>query len=230
MTGAAGLIWRACPDCSREDVTECLLTTAEDSGTPGKDIYYGEGILNTKAAFVCMAARPCCDYPRAEEIFESEAPSMTPLENPTSAPSNLPSVVPSSPPSNGPTSAPTLAPSIAPTGAPSVAPTSIPSPWLSAGPTFLPSSSPSRDPQCENMCQDKEQFCMYKAQKHCAVEKGKCIATCQTAVTDRAIDAGVREVCQNVWCLAETESCLEGREASCKTEHTMCQTQCLGTT
>jgi Subtilase family len=60
VAGAAGLIWRACPSCTRDDVWGCLESTAEDLGDEGRDDYFGKGLVQADFAFQCLLESDCC--------------------------------------------------------------------------------------------------------------------------------------------------------------------------
>ena len=49
-SGVAALVWSNHPNCTNEQVRAALKATAEDHGTPGRDDYYGYGIIKAKAA------------------------------------------------------------------------------------------------------------------------------------------------------------------------------------
>jgi serine protease len=50
ITGVASLVWSANPNLSATQVKQILSQTATDLGTPGYDIYYGNGFVNADAA------------------------------------------------------------------------------------------------------------------------------------------------------------------------------------
>jgi len=50
VSGIAAKIWNRHPDCTADEVRLALFDTAEDLGAPGKDIYYGHGLVQAKAA------------------------------------------------------------------------------------------------------------------------------------------------------------------------------------
>jgi subtilisin family serine protease len=60
VTGAAARIWSVCPQCSSTVVTNCLLTTAQDTNTTGYDVYSGFGVIQMEAAYLCMKASVGC--------------------------------------------------------------------------------------------------------------------------------------------------------------------------
>ncbi len=49
-SGVAALVWSNHPGCIGAEVREALKATAEDQGTPGRDDYYGYGVIKAKAA------------------------------------------------------------------------------------------------------------------------------------------------------------------------------------
>lgn len=49
-SGAAALIWKAHPEFANVDVRNILGKAAKDLGTPGRDIYFGFGRIDVKAA------------------------------------------------------------------------------------------------------------------------------------------------------------------------------------
>jgi len=50
VTGVAALVWGNHPSCTNQDIRHALANTAEDKGAPGKDNYYGHGIVKAKQA------------------------------------------------------------------------------------------------------------------------------------------------------------------------------------
>ena len=50
VSGAAALVWAAYPDWSNDDVRFVLQNTAEDLGNPGRDEWYGYGLVDAAAA------------------------------------------------------------------------------------------------------------------------------------------------------------------------------------
>jgi serine protease len=59
VSGAVASIWRQCRQCSNTQVVQCLKTTAQDLGSAGYDVQYGNGLIQTKAAFDCLKSS-CC--------------------------------------------------------------------------------------------------------------------------------------------------------------------------
>lgn len=152
VAGSAALIWRACPACVADQVADCLEMTALDLGKPGKDEFFGSGLVQTNDAYQCLVGMGCCEVTESPTAAptESAAPSLTPTTShaPTDAPSAYPSL--SSSPSVAPTDTPTLSPSMPPTGssAPSTIPSGIPTvvPTQSSAPSHAPSGWPSASP------------------------------------------------------------------------------------
>jgi serine protease len=59
VSGAVASIWRQCRQCSNSQVVQCLKTTAQDLGSAGYDVQYGNGLIQTKAAYDCLKSS-CC--------------------------------------------------------------------------------------------------------------------------------------------------------------------------
>ena len=59
VAGIAALVWSNNPTCSGEDVRSALKATAQDQGAAGKDVYFGYGIAQAKAANDYLAASGC---------------------------------------------------------------------------------------------------------------------------------------------------------------------------
>jgi serine protease len=45
VSAVAGLVWSAYPGCTNEDVRRALAASALDLGAPGRDAYYGHGLV-----------------------------------------------------------------------------------------------------------------------------------------------------------------------------------------
>ena len=50
VSGAAALVWAANADWTHSQVRDRLKATAEDLGAPGKDKYFGYGLVDAEAA------------------------------------------------------------------------------------------------------------------------------------------------------------------------------------
>jgi len=63
VAGTAGLMFSLNPSATNQEVRDCITSTAEDKGDPGRDDLYGFGRLNTADALACIAANlpPVCD-------------------------------------------------------------------------------------------------------------------------------------------------------------------------
>lgn len=55
VSGVAALVWSHYPQCSNNQIRAALNKTATDKGTPGRDVNFGFGIVNAKAAFDYLA-------------------------------------------------------------------------------------------------------------------------------------------------------------------------------
>lgn len=49
-----------CPLCTNQQVERCLLNTTIDLGESGKDVYYGNGLVQAAAAYECLIDREQC--------------------------------------------------------------------------------------------------------------------------------------------------------------------------
>ncbi|RJG21609.1 peptidase S8 [Massilia cavernae] len=59
VAAVAGLVWSYFPMCSADQIRTALGATAEDLGTPGRDVKYGFGLVRAKAAYDYLAANHC---------------------------------------------------------------------------------------------------------------------------------------------------------------------------
>lgn len=59
VAGVAALVWSNHPDCRGEEIRSVLKATALDGGAAGKDVYFGYGIVQAKAADDYLIANPC---------------------------------------------------------------------------------------------------------------------------------------------------------------------------
>jgi subtilisin family serine protease len=59
VSGIAALVWSNHPSCTGEQIRSALKATAKDSGAAGKDVYFGYGIVQAKAAHDYLVARGC---------------------------------------------------------------------------------------------------------------------------------------------------------------------------
>lgn len=56
VSGVAALVWSHYPQCSNMQIRNALNKTALDKGTAGRDVNFGFGIINAKAAYDYLAA------------------------------------------------------------------------------------------------------------------------------------------------------------------------------
>lgn len=130
VSGTAGLIWSRCRNCTGAQVTQCMETTAKDLGPPGRDVYYGYGLVQVAAAHKCLIHNAqCCAQPfgsAAQAAFELATSAPTNLNDAqTEANSALTTTVPGQTPATTEmTTAPidsSVAPTLSPTATPSIA-------------------------------------------------------------------------------------------------------------
>jgi thermitase len=106
VAALAALIFSVNPNLTSQQVTNIILGTVDDLGTPGKDDQYGYGRINARKALIwAQAGGPQAPFPTA-------IPTATP--NPTIVPTPAPTLVPATP-SPVVTALPTIIPSVTPT-------------------------------------------------------------------------------------------------------------------
>ena len=81
VAGAMALVWSFYPHCSAGEIRDVLANTAKDLGAPGKDNYYGHGLIQVNNAMQYLAQEGCTMPPAETPPEEPEAP-VTP-EQPT---------------------------------------------------------------------------------------------------------------------------------------------------
>lgn len=59
VSGVAALVWSHFPNCSVTEVRSALNSSAQDLGATGRDIYYGHGLVQAKAAYDVLQASSC---------------------------------------------------------------------------------------------------------------------------------------------------------------------------
>jgi len=59
VSGVAALVWSNHPGCTGEQIRSALKATAKDSGAAGKDVYFGYGIVQAKAANDYLTVQGC---------------------------------------------------------------------------------------------------------------------------------------------------------------------------
>jgi hypothetical protein len=143
VSAVAGLVWAAYPGCSNSEIRRALRASALDLGAPGRDDFYGYGLVQARAALDWLAANPC------RGISPAPPPGPPTLSRPPPPPP-LPPLPPLPPPS--PPRHPPPPPRRPPPGArpppyvhhiPAV---SAPPPALRATPTAAASPSPPGQP------------------------------------------------------------------------------------
>lgn len=73
VTGGVAEIWRSCPACSNEHVASCILSTALDLGSEGRDNEFGHGLLQTRyvsCSFIYCRRRLNRLYSACSLLFE----------------------------------------------------------------------------------------------------------------------------------------------------------------
>ena len=119
VAGLAALILAKNPSFSADQVRSALTLTADDLGTPGRDIYFGFGQINACKA---LGGTNCGVIPTPTPTITPGGPTLTPTLTPILTPTVTP---------GGPTPTPTV------TTTPG-APTATPSPTNTPGPTATP--------------------------------------------------------------------------------------------
>lgn len=59
VSGIAALVWSNHPTCNGEEIRSALKATAEDSGTAGKDVYFGYGLVKAADADAYLTSNGC---------------------------------------------------------------------------------------------------------------------------------------------------------------------------
>lgn len=77
VAGVAALVWTVRPELSNTDVACIVRASAEDGGTPGKDVAYGWGRLNARGAVELAQTYTTC--PLAPAAAETGVPPAVPL-------------------------------------------------------------------------------------------------------------------------------------------------------
>ncbi|WP_305885111.1 pre-peptidase C-terminal domain-containing protein [Pleionea sp. CnH1-48] len=71
VAGVAALVWSTYPNCTNQAIRKVLNLTAEDLGETGRDIKFGYGLVQTKAAIDYIAANGCTfDDDNNQEVIE----------------------------------------------------------------------------------------------------------------------------------------------------------------
>jgi subtilisin family serine protease len=83
VSGVAAKIWAARPQCTNEQIKEALFATALDVGEPGKDDFFGHGVVQALDAYNYLLRQP---EPCGQGTPNAPAPAPVP---PVAAPVNL---------------------------------------------------------------------------------------------------------------------------------------------
>ncbi|MEP7303574.1 MAG: S8 family serine peptidase [Caldimonas sp.] len=59
VSGVAALVWSYFPHCTASEIRASLDKSAQDLGTPGRDVYYGFGLVQAKAAHTRIGMLGC---------------------------------------------------------------------------------------------------------------------------------------------------------------------------
>lgn len=59
VSGVAALVWSHYPNCSNVEIRSALDATAQDLGAAGRDVYFGFGLVQAKAAYDYLQANGC---------------------------------------------------------------------------------------------------------------------------------------------------------------------------
>jgi serine protease len=59
VAGVAALIWSKHPECGPTDIRTAMNATAVDLGTPGRDKYYGNGLVQAQDADAYLVQNGC---------------------------------------------------------------------------------------------------------------------------------------------------------------------------
>lgn len=124
VAGTAALIWSRCRNCTGAQVTQCMEMTAKDLGPPGRDIYYGYGLVQVAAAHKCLINNAqCCAQPfgsAAQAAFELATSAPTNLNNAHAQTKANSALAIPAPTFAAPTFS-SVAPTLSPTATPSIA-------------------------------------------------------------------------------------------------------------
>ena len=63
VAGVAALVWSHHPSCTAEQIRTVLTATAEDLGAPGRDVQFGHGLVQAKAAVDYLNINGCSGTP-----------------------------------------------------------------------------------------------------------------------------------------------------------------------
>jgi serine protease len=148
VAGVAALLRQKSPTASATAIIAAITSTAQDLGTAGYDIYYGNGFVRALNAFNALAGTtPSTKAPTKRPTkLPTKAPVKAPTKRPTKAPTRTPAKTPTKKPTKKPTKAPTRAPVKATTKAPTKRPTKAPTKRPTKAPTRAPASTVTKRP------------------------------------------------------------------------------------
>ena len=66
VAGVAALVWSHHPSCTADQIRTVLTATAEDLGDPGRDVQFGYGLVQAKAALDYLNTNGCSGTPGGE--------------------------------------------------------------------------------------------------------------------------------------------------------------------
>lgn len=72
VAGGAALVWSYFPQCTNAEVRSALTATALDKGDPGRDDYYGHGLLQVDSAYAYLDNSGCGDSQSGNETVVVE--------------------------------------------------------------------------------------------------------------------------------------------------------------
>lgn len=72
VTGAIARVWAVYPNCKSDVVRAAFEQTAKDLGPKGKDVQFGNGLVQAEAAFEYLAKQPCAKGPQTGELSADE--------------------------------------------------------------------------------------------------------------------------------------------------------------
>jgi subtilisin family serine protease len=72
VTGAIARVWAVYPNCPANIVRAAFEQTAKDLGPRGKDVRFGNGLVQAEAAFDYLARQPCAKGPAVGALDADE--------------------------------------------------------------------------------------------------------------------------------------------------------------
>ncbi|MBN1372750.1 MAG: S8 family serine peptidase [Anaerolineaceae bacterium] len=80
-SAVAALVWSAVPDATNVEIRNALTATAQDLGATGRDVYYGFGLVQAKAAIDYLTGG-ISPTPTATPVTPTPTPTITPTATP----------------------------------------------------------------------------------------------------------------------------------------------------